>query len=172
MLKAFFIGIATYGCETWTLTDTNKKKLNTWWMKQIRKCFGITKKERKRNIELLAFFETQLLSDIVEQRRWNYYGHIYRYPTERWAKFMLTAKLENQKAGRFLNWRKQIEMTKDEAKRLFEERSPVQNFTDDLALDKKSWAKIIKDVQVQRAAPIDIPDDLSVAEGGQSDSDV
>eukprot|EP00396_MALV-II-16_sp_LP-1_P000247 gene247-73_t len=63
-------------------------------------------------------------------------------------------------------------MTKEEAKRLFEERSPGQNFTDDLALGKKNWAKIIKDIQVQRAAPIDIPDDLSVAEGGQSDSDV
>jgi hypothetical protein len=172
VLKTFFLGVVTYGCETWTLTVANKQKLDVWWMKQLRKCYGVTKKDKVRNEKILKHFKTEKLSNIIEKRRWDYYGHIYRFPEERWAKFLLTADLENPKRGLFANWRKQIDGNKRDAARIWEAGSQGRVFTDALASDKKTWAGLMKDIQVGRTAPLDIPEDLSISEGGETEDEV
>jgi hypothetical protein len=172
VLKTFFLGVVTYGCETWTLTVANKRKLDVWWMKQLRKCYGVTKEDKVRNEKILKHFNTDKLSNVIEKRRWDYYGHIYRYPDSRWANFMLTAEPENPKRGLLTNWRKQIDSAKRDAARILEERAPAREFTDALASDKKLWAGLMKDIQVGRTAPNDIPEDLSISGGSQTEDEV
>ena len=85
---------------------------------------------------------------------------------------MLTAEPENPKRGLLTNWRKQIDSAKRDAARILEERAPAREFTDALASDKKLWAGLMKDIQVGRTAPNDIPEDLSISGGSQTEDEV
>ena len=53
MLRTFIFPVATYGCETWTLSKTAAKKINAFEMKCYRKILRISWKEKKRNSDII-----------------------------------------------------------------------------------------------------------------------
>ena len=82
----------------------------------MRQLIGITKFDKWHNEAVLDKLNTEYLSTKVERRRFEFYGHVARYPSERWANFLLDADLEEgAKKGRLDNWRKQLGSTLAEA---------------------------------------------------------
>ena len=70
--------IALYNSETWTIKD-QKRKLKTFEMAALRKICGITRRDRRRNVDILK--ELQMEKDINEvllTRRLTYFGHVTR----------------------------------------------------------------------------------------------
>ena len=122
IFNTFVLSTATYACETWTLRGKEIAQLDTWWMKQLRQIVGVKKEEHVHNATILKKLDTRLLSEIVLERRFCYFGHVSRYPGTRWSHFLTTAELtnvpENKKGttGTKLNWRKQLEKELQEAK--------------------------------------------------------
>ena len=145
VLQAFFLPVVTYCSETWTLTAQAKNELDTFWNKQHRKCYGVTKRDRIEMDTIRKELNVTKLSDYIEERRWNYYGHVSRYPDSRPANFILRAGLDNQRAGRFATWKKQIDSNKAEASMFYED------YNDNLVRDKKKWAEVFKAVTKGRA---------------------
>jgi len=145
VLQAFFLPVVTYCSETWTLTAQAKNELDTFWNKQHRKCYGVTKRDRIEMDIIRKELNVTKLSDYVEERRWNYYGHVSRYPDSRPANFILRAGLDDQRAGRFATWKKQIDSNKAEASMFYED------YNDNLVRDKKKWAEVFKAVTEGRA---------------------
>ena len=85
MLRTFIFPVATYGCETWTLSKTAAKKINAFEMKCYRKILRISWKEKKRNsdiINTLKIPECWLLNTIAK-RKLHLFGHIKRHSLER-----------------------------------------------------------------------------------------
>ena len=81
MLRTFIFPVATYGCETWTLSKTAAKKINAFEMKCYRKILRISWKEKMRNsdiINTLKIPECWLLNTITK-RKLHLFGHIKRH---------------------------------------------------------------------------------------------
>ena len=89
-------------------------QLDSWWMKQLRQIAGVKKEEHVRNETILKKLDAKLLSEIVLERRFGYFGHVSRYPGTRWSHFLTKAELAGAPAnkkgttGVKLNWRKQL----------------------------------------------------------------
>ena len=57
MLRTFIFPVATYGCETWTLSKTAAKKINAFEMKCYRKIFRISWKKKKEKFRYYKHIE-------------------------------------------------------------------------------------------------------------------
>ena len=57
----------------------------------MRKIYGCTKFHRIPSKTILNTLKAEYIRHNIERRRWNYVGHIVRYPDERWSRFLLTA---------------------------------------------------------------------------------
>ena len=82
-LKACIFPVAIYGCEAWTISKTDEKKITSFEMKCYRKILRISWTERKTNasvLEQLGVKAPQLLSLIMKQKP-SYFGHIKRHNT-------------------------------------------------------------------------------------------
>ena len=76
--------ILLYGCETWRLTERNKRKLETTEMDAIRRAMRISRRDKIRNedIRQQMGIEGTIVNDI-EQKQLIWYGHVQRMHNER-----------------------------------------------------------------------------------------
>ena len=82
--------IILYNSETWTLKEHHKRKLRVFEMSVLRKICGITRKDRRRNEDILN--ELSVEKDIVallQARRLTYFGHVNRMDNDRLPKLLL-----------------------------------------------------------------------------------
>jgi len=78
-MKALVWPVATYGCESWTLTTNEKTCLSAFEMKGLRKILQVSRTAQKTNQWVLdkAGVKRELL-DTVKARKLAYYGHTMR----------------------------------------------------------------------------------------------
>ena len=135
IITTFVYPTVSYGCETWTLRESDKNILDTWWMKLMRRVRGVTKCHRLRSARILNDLNAKKLSDMVRERRMRYLGHVYRYPEQRLVRIALSAtKIGQTKKGKKDNWRKQM---------INELQSLDINIQD--ANDKDEWKRIMNE---------------------------
>ena len=109
MIMTFIYPTVAYGCETWAIAEKEKQRLNTWWMKIMRRAMGVTRRDKVRSDVILQELKASKLSDLVKERQLRYCGHVERYPEERWVKFAVRATLPGQKkSGRKKQYCKSI----------------------------------------------------------------
>ena len=80
-LKACIFPVAIYGCEAWTISKTDEKKITSYEMKCYRKTLRILWTERKTNasvLEQLVLKASQLLN-LIKKQKLSYFGHIKRH---------------------------------------------------------------------------------------------
>lgn len=85
------VSVLLYNSGTWTLKETNKKKLNVIEMNCLRKI-------RIRNADIRA--ELKIEMDIVQKiqrRRLKYYGHVVRMPPERFPSIAVFGRVHGTK---------------------------------------------------------------------------
>ncbi|GFR95730.1 endonuclease-reverse transcriptase, partial [Elysia marginata] len=81
ILKSCIFPVATYGCETWTLTKKDVEKIDAFKMKCYRKILRIPWTARRPNqtiLQELGMKERQLLKNI-KQLKLKYFGHVVRH---------------------------------------------------------------------------------------------
>ena len=82
-LKACIFPVAIYGCEAWTISKTDEKKITSFEMKCYRKILRISWTERKTHasvLEQLGVKAPQLLN-LIKKQKLSYFGHIKRHNT-------------------------------------------------------------------------------------------
>ena len=82
-LKACIFPVAIYGCEAWTISKTDEKKITSFEMKCYRKILRISWTEKKTNasvLEQLGVKAPQLLN-LIKKQKVSYFGHIKRHNT-------------------------------------------------------------------------------------------
>lgn len=84
LYQSLVVSIFLYGCEAWTITAADEKKIIAFENKQHRKLLGITWRERKTNefvkdqIRRLIGVQEPLLAT-VKRRKLTYFGHSMRH---------------------------------------------------------------------------------------------
>ena len=67
-----------YGCETWKITKTDERKLNSFQCQCLRRMLRIRWQQRMTNKRVIELAEINDISCEVRRRRWNWLGHILR----------------------------------------------------------------------------------------------
>jgi hypothetical protein len=80
-LRTCIFPIATYGCETWTITQTAERRITAFEMRCYRRALRISWIEKRSNndiLEELNICEKWLLNTI-KSRKLTYFGHVKRH---------------------------------------------------------------------------------------------
>ena len=124
--------ILLYGSETWQMYIADIKRLNAFHQRCLRRILGITYKDRVKNEVILDRTNQRQLTDIIQERRLRWLGHVFRMDDNRFPKQTLKwAPVGKRGRGRpKLTWRNTIEkdlrernITWDEASTLAEDRT-------------------------------------------------
>ena len=88
-----------YGCETWSLTQTNEMKLRGFEMWMYRRIGRVSWKAKKTNKEVLnkLGLQSTKLMTVVRQRIVRFYGHVRRHDS---LQHIITEGMVNGKRSR------------------------------------------------------------------------
>ena len=104
------VSILLYGSETWKIYAAEKKKLNAFHTRCLRKILGIKWQDKIRNEEVMRRTNEREMMKIITERRLRWFGHVVRMKESRVPKKVLEWKPEGKRnRGRQkLTWREQI----------------------------------------------------------------
>jgi hypothetical protein len=98
--NCYVVPVVMSGCENWLYRkgfDLEEDKLRKWHMKHMRRMLRIGRfQQRFEHIADAAILQKYKQLPLVlrcKAKQWRYLGHIYRRRGERWAKYILSAKL-------------------------------------------------------------------------------
>ena len=76
---ALIVPIATYASETWTLTEKDKRVINSFEMRCFRGMLGVSILDRIRNDEIRRRLGIKRpIVDVIRRKRLKWYGHVIR----------------------------------------------------------------------------------------------
>ena len=142
LFNAACISILLYGCESWVLTETLKKKLDVF----ARNCYRIMLNIRQAddhitNDELYSRVKQRPIREIIQERQLKFIGHCLRMSEDEPARIFALYKSEigKNQSGNRLTYIRQISnyITQDKNIKLSVEE--IARF----AKDKQSWKKIV-----------------------------
>lgn len=97
LVSCLVFSVATYGCESWTLTQNDWSKLTVFELWSWRKILQIGWKEHKTNDYVLERVNNpRSLVNIVTGRKLAYFGHISRRGGESLEKLMMQGRVEGR----------------------------------------------------------------------------
>ena len=103
----------TYGCETWTLTNTNLKKLLVCQRSMERHMLGVRLKDKVRCTTLRQITKIEDIIKKVKTMKWRWAGHMMRENNEKWSKMVTFwyPRGEVRKRGRqCIRWEDELRM--------------------------------------------------------------
>ena len=83
IFKSNIIAVLLYGCETWRMTKTDEKRLDTFLHKCLRKILKVHWPLRVSNDEIRRRAGIEKISSQVRRRRWKWIGHVLRMAPNR-----------------------------------------------------------------------------------------
>jgi len=76
--------------ETWTIKEDQKQKLTTFEMAVLRKICGITRRDRRRNVDILKELQVEKdINAVLQTRRLTYFGHVTRTEKDRYPNILM-----------------------------------------------------------------------------------
>ena len=128
VLETVVFPTALYGCEAWTINNTDAKRITSFEMKCYRKILRISWMEKVTNKEVLSRLDikTTMLLQTAKTLKLKYFGHIKRHETL--ERHILEARIDGRRGrGRpTRRWEQDIndwmDMTTTQAGRLAEDR--------------------------------------------------
>jgi len=81
--------IVLYNSETWTIKEDQKRKLKTFEMAVLRKICGITRRDRRRNVDILKELQMEKdVNEVLQTRRLTYFGHVTSHGKGQISKYL------------------------------------------------------------------------------------
>ena len=96
--------VVLYGCETWSLTLREERKLMVFENMVLSRIFGPRRDEvtgewrRLHNEELNDLYASPNIVRVIKSRRMRWAGHVARMGEERWAYRVLVGKPEGKRS--------------------------------------------------------------------------
>jgi len=100
--KTIILPVVLYGCETWSLTLREERRLRVFENRVLRKIFGpgkdeVTREWRKlHNEELNELYSSPNIVRVIKSRRMRWAGHVARKVERRGVYRVLVGKLEGK----------------------------------------------------------------------------
>ena len=81
ILRAYIFNVATYGCETWTMTNAVLKLIDSFEMKCYRRILRVKRTEHRTNESIRNELEVKenWLRTCVLRQKLKYFGHLKRH---------------------------------------------------------------------------------------------
>ena len=95
--KSTFVPTLTYGCESWTLTEKSKSKLQAMEMRFLRKADNKTRRDRIRNTSIRKSLNVNPLLHTIQNQQLRWFGHLQRMPIERIPKTTKEVRVDGQR---------------------------------------------------------------------------
>lgn len=101
VFKTIYRPVLTFGCESWTLTEQQKSKIQAVEMRYLRRVRGVTMKDRMKNVDIRRELKIRSTLEFIEGRKLSWWGHLQRMREERPVKKVWRAKTQrNRRRGR------------------------------------------------------------------------
>ena len=101
--RTIILHVVLYGCETWSLTTREERKLRVFENMALRRIFGPRRDEvtgewrRLHNEELNDLYSSPNIARVIKSRRMRWAGHVARIGEERGAYSFLLVKSEGKR---------------------------------------------------------------------------
>jgi len=101
--RAIILPVVLYGCETWSLTLREERKLRLFENMVLRRIFGPRREEvtgewrRSHNEELNDLYSSPNIVRVIKSRRMRWAGHVARMKEEREVYRVLVGKPEGRR---------------------------------------------------------------------------
>ena len=97
IVRACIFPTAIYGCEGWTLTTSDEKKINAFETKCYRRILRIPWIAKRKNTEILKELKVgqDWLLNNIKARKLSYFGHLKRHDSL--ERHILEARLEGKR---------------------------------------------------------------------------
>ena len=101
--RTIILPVVLYGCETWSLTLREERKLRVFENMVLRRIFGPRMDEvrgewrRLRNEELSDLYSSPNIVRVIKSRRMRWAGHVARMGEEKGAYRVLVGKSEGKR---------------------------------------------------------------------------
>ena len=101
--RTIILPVVLYGCETWSWTLREEKKLRVFENRVLRRMFGPRREEvtgewrRLHNAELNDFYCSPNIVQVIKSRRMRWAGHVARMGEERGVYRVLVGKPEGRR---------------------------------------------------------------------------
>ena len=115
--KTLVVPVLLYSCETWKVNKGDKREIDVFQNKCLRRILGVKWQDKVNTQELLARAEMKPLSKEVMKRRWRMIGHILRKDEDSDEMIALTWAPEGKRRkGRpnWATWRRTVEKERKE----------------------------------------------------------
>ena len=136
--RTIFRPVLTYGSESWTLTNTNKSRLQAIDMKYLRAVKKVTRLDRIPNDVIRRELEVEHILDRIEQQQLKWYGHLNRMGDSRQVKRIWEARTY----GRSQVGRPQKKWN-DEITKILSKRDISWNEAREMSRNKKEWINFL-----------------------------
>jgi len=106
MCRTIILPVVLYGCEIWSLTLREERKLRVFENKVLRRIFGPSRDEvtgewrRLHNEELNVLYCSPNIVRVIKSRRMRWAGHVARMGEERGVYRVLVGKPEGKRPMR------------------------------------------------------------------------
>jgi adenylate cyclase class IV len=81
IFRACVLPVLLYGSETWAITTTHERRINTFYMRCLRTIVGINLGDRLSNEKLLEITGQPPIENILSRNRLRWFGHANRAST-------------------------------------------------------------------------------------------
>lgn len=134
-----------YGSETWTLTERLKNKLQAAEMRVLRLIFGVTLRDRKRNVDIRKVLKVEPIVLTIEKNILRWYGHLMRMGPSRRVKQVATWKPTGKRpVGRpRKRWMDGVEA-------ILKRVETTRRQAEILCQDRKRWRELVRHLSTDR----------------------
>ena len=92
VFKTLVLPILLYGCETWTLSQDLRRRLNAFGTKSLRRILRYRWWHKVSNDRLLKMTGMRYVTCIIRERQLRQFGHVARFPESDSVRQILTAE--------------------------------------------------------------------------------
>ena len=89
--------VLTYGSEIWSLTETDKRKIETSEMHFLRSVTGLSLRDQKRSVDIRNDLHIYNLNERTKSNKINWYHHVQRMDENRLSKIILQYKPQGRR---------------------------------------------------------------------------
>jgi len=103
IFRTIILPVVLYGCETWSLTLRDERKLRVFENRVLRRIFGPRRDEVTgewrilHNEELNDLYSSPIIVRVIKSRRMRWAGHVARMGEERRVYKVLVGKSEGRR---------------------------------------------------------------------------
>lgn len=111
VFESCVLPVLSYGCQTWSITKEQEKKIEIWQRSVERSLLNITRKDKINNRKLR---ETTLVKDAaihIRKLKWQWAGHVARSDNSRWIKVVtewIPLNKRRKKGRPLMRWQDEI----------------------------------------------------------------